>query len=101
MAQKKLQKDSQYQALDLDGDGTVSDAELSVVEALKTAEKMDAQRRMAWSALAIMALMTGLLFFVVSESRLKSISDLLGLAYIAFSGVTCAYMGMSAYMSRK
>jgi len=101
MAQKKLQKNSQYQALDLDGDGTVSDAELSVVEALETAEKMDAQRRMAWSALAIMALMTGLLFFVVSESRLKSISDLLGLAYIAFSGVTCAYMGMSAYMSRK
>jgi hypothetical protein len=48
-----------------------------------------------------MALMTGLLFFVVSESRLKSISDLLGLAYIAFSGITCAYMGMSAYMSRK
>jgi|TARA_R110000824_G_scaffold159275_1_gene333516 hypothetical protein len=101
MAQKKLQKDSKYQALDLDGDGTVSDAELAVVEALETAEKMDAQRRMAWSALAIMALMTGLLFFVVSETRLKSISDLLGLAYIAFSGITCAYMGMSAYMSRK
>jgi len=101
MAQKKLQKDSQYQALDLDGDGAVSDAELAVIQALETAEKMDAQRRMAWSALAIMALMTGLLFFVVSESRLKSISDLLGLAYIAFSGVTCAYMGMSAYMSRK
>mgnify|MGYP003674130508 CR=1 FL=1 len=76
MAQKKLQKDSKYQSLDLDGDGTVS-------------------------ALAIMALMTGLLFFVVSETRLKSISDLLGLAYIAFSGITCAYMGMSAYMSRK
>ena len=37
MAQKKLQKDSKYQALDLDGDGTVSDAELAVVEALETA----------------------------------------------------------------
>ena len=32
MAQKKLQPDSQYQALDLDGDGVVSDAELAVVE---------------------------------------------------------------------
>ena len=53
MAQQNLQKDSKYQALDLDGDGTVSDAELAVVEALETAEKMDAQRRMAWSALAI------------------------------------------------
>ena len=101
MTQKKLQKDSRYQALDLDGDGVVSDTELAAVEALETAEKMDAQRHMAWCALAIMAVMTGLLFFVVSESRLKSISDLLGLAYIAFSGVACAYMGMSAYMSRK
>tara|TARA_R100000963_G_scaffold34459_1_gene28224 strand:- start:911 stop:1216 length:306 start_codon:yes stop_codon:yes gene_type:complete len=101
MTQKKLQKDSRYQALDLDGDGIVSDTELAAVEALETAEKMDAQRHMAWCALAIMAVMTGLLFFVVSESRLKSISDLLGLAYIAFSGVACAYMGMSAYMSRK
>ena len=47
--------------------------------------------------------MTGLLFFVVSESRLKSISDLLGLAYIALVRLefTCAYMGMTAYMSRK
>jgi hypothetical protein len=101
MTQKKLQPDSAYQSLDLDRDGVVSDAELAVVAALETAEKMDAQRHMAWSALVIMTTMTGLLFFVVSESRLKSISDLLGLAYIAFSGVTCAYMGMSAYMSRK
>ena len=60
MTQKKLQPDSRYQALDLDGDGVVSDTELAVVEAIETAEKMDAQRHMAWSALAIMAAMTGL-----------------------------------------
>ena len=101
MTQKKLQRDTRHQTLDLDGDGVVSDTDLAAIEALETAEKMDAQRHMAWCALGIMVGMTGLLFFVVSESRLKSISDLLGLAYIAFSGVTCAYMGMSAYMSRK
>ena len=48
MAQKKLQPDSQYQALDLDGDGTVSDAELAAVDALSKHEKADAQRQMAW-----------------------------------------------------
>jgi len=101
MTQKKLERSGRYKDSDLDGNGVVSDTDLAAIEAIETAEKMSAQRHMAWCALAIMAGMTGLLFFVVSESRLKSISDLLGLAYIAFSGVTCAYMGMSAYMSRK
>ena len=92
--------ESMYSSLDMDDDGVVSDAELAASAALEAAEKMDAQRRMAWTALAIMAAMTGLLFFVVDAARLKSISDLLGLAYIAFSGVTCSYMGMSAYMAK-
>ena len=34
MSQKKLQRNSRYQDLDLDGDGVVSDSELAAVEAL-------------------------------------------------------------------
>tara|TARA_R110000737_G_C14432887_1_gene459989 strand:- start:454 stop:750 length:297 start_codon:yes stop_codon:yes gene_type:complete len=94
-------KSGMYSSLDMDDDGVVSEQELAAIAALEAAEKMDAQRRMAWTALAIMAAMTGLLFFVVDAARLKSISDLLGLAYIAFSGITCAYMGMTAYMKGK
>ena len=67
MSQKKLERNSRYQSLDLDGDGVVSDSELAAVEALETAENMDAQRHMAWFALANMAAMTGLLFFVVKN----------------------------------
>ena len=47
MAQKKLQTDSAFNELDLDGDGVVSDAELAAVDALSKHEKADAQRQMA------------------------------------------------------
>ena len=37
----------------------------------------------------------------VSESRVSALADLLGLFYIAQAGVVGAYMGVSAWMSRK
>ena len=37
----------------------------------------------------------------VSESRVAALADLLGLFYIAQAGVVGAYMGVSAWMSRK
>lgn len=40
MVQKKLQKNSAYNELDLDGDGVVSDSELAVVDALSKHEKV-------------------------------------------------------------
>ena len=49
MAQKKLQKDSKLNALDLDNDGVVDDQELKALAAVEAAEKMDAQRHMAWT----------------------------------------------------
>ena len=45
--QKKLEADSSFNELDLDGDGVVSDAELAASEALTKHEKADAQRKMA------------------------------------------------------
>ena len=42
MAQKKLEKGSTFNELDLDGDGIVSDAELAASEALAKHEKADA-----------------------------------------------------------
>ena len=54
-AQKKLEKDSQYAHLDLDGDGVVTDEELDMDERMMRLEnedkKADAQRNMAWFAL--------------------------------------------------
>jgi len=38
---------------------------------------------------------------MVSESRVAALADLLGLFYIAQAGVVGAYMGTTAWMSRK
>ena len=55
MAQKKLEKNSNYEKYDLDGDGIVTDEEFEMDEKLMRLEnenaKEDAQRFMAWFAL--------------------------------------------------
>ena len=104
MVQKKLQSESQYNEYDLDGDGVVSDKELEVVtkmhEAEAAEEKADAQRRMAWISMAAMIIIV-MIPGIIPETRLKLLSDLSALFYIGMAGVVGAYMGMTAYMSRK
>jgi hypothetical protein len=101
MAQKKLQKDSSFNELDLDGDGVVSDAELAAVDALSKHEKADAQRQMAWTAMGSMLVFTLAVFLpIFPDARIKALSDLFGLFYIGQAGVVGAYMGMTAYMAK-
>ena len=107
MAQKKLQEESQYNEYDLDGDGIVSDDELEIVQKIHEAEnadqKDDAQRRMAWISMVAMILFTVVVMIpgFIPETRLKLLGDLSALFYIGMAGVVGAYMGMTAYMSRK
>ena len=107
MVQKKLQPESQYNEYDLDGDGVVNDKELEVVtkmhEAEAAEEKADAQRRMAWISMAAMIIFTVIVMIpgFIPETRLKLLGDLSALFYIGMAGVVGAYMGMTAYMSRK
>ena len=107
MVQKKLQPESHYNEYDLDGDGVVSDKELEVVtkmhEAEAAEEKADAQRRMAWISMVAMILFTTIVMIpgFIPETRLKLLGDLSALFYIGMAGVVGAYMGMTAYMSRK
>ena len=107
MVQKKLQPESHYNEYDLDGDGVVSDKELEVVtkmhETEAAEEKADAQRRMAWISMAAMIIFTVIVMIpgFIPETRLKLLSDLSALFYIGMAGVVGAYMGMTAYMSRK
>jgi hypothetical protein len=91
---------------DMDGDGVVTLDEIArkerMLEIELREEKADSQKRMAWVAMLMMIGFTGLLFSdVISESRVAALADLLGLFYIAQTGVVAAYMGATAYMAGK
>ena len=103
MKQKKLQKSSQYDKYDIDGDGVITDEEFAHMSEIKMLEhdlrKQRAQRRMATASLVAMALFTGAMFFVDLE-RVKALSDISNLFYITGGGIVSVYMGASAFMSR-
>ena len=103
---KVLEKNSKYNQFDLDGDGTVSDEEIKrsqdMLEIELREEKSEAQKKMAWVAMGSMIVFSAILFTpMVSESRVSALADLLGLFFIAQTGVVGAYMGVSAWMSRR
>ena len=103
---KRFQQDSRYDEFDLDHDGVVSDEEIKrsqeMLEIELREEKSEAQKRMAWVAMGSMIVFSAVLFTpMVTESRVSALADLLGLFYIAQAGVVGAYMGVSAWMSRK
>ena len=103
MPQKKLQKQSIYAEYDEDGDGIVSDEELSHVTEIKKLEhdlrKQRAQRRMATASLVAMGIFTFAMFFV-DISRVKALADISNLFYLTGGGIVSVYMGASAYMNR-
>ena len=105
MVQKILQKDSKYNTLDTDGDGTVSDSEINTAQMLIDMEnkdkKEDQLRMMAWVAMGSMVVFTAMLYtpFVVLE-RLAAIDNILQMFYIAQAGVVATFFGANAYMSK-
>ena len=106
MTPKKLDPESIYNKYDINHDGTVSDEEMArnkeLLELELQEEKSETQKQMAWVAMVAMIMGTILLFTpVIPDSRVSALSDLLGLFYIALAGVVGAYMGVSAWMSKK
>ena len=85
----------------------MTDEELSKMKEIELLEmqedKADAQRRMAWISMAAMIIFTTVVMIpgFIPETRLKLLGDLSALFYIGMAGVVGAYMGMTAYMSKK
>ena len=104
MKQKKLQTASKYNEYDLDGDGVVSDEEIENAKAIKETEtqlrKQLAQLRMARYTLIAMGLFT-VAMFVIDIERVKALSDISNLFYLSGAGIVGAYMGTTAWMSKK
>lgn len=90
---------------DINQDGKVSRRDIEeageILEIELREEKADTQRRMAWAAMISMVAFTIVLFSpLVTDERVKSLADLLGLFYIAQAGVVGAYMSVTAWMSK-
>ena len=105
MVQKILQKDSKYNTLDTDGDGTVSDSEINTAQMLIDMEnkdkKEDQLRMMAWVAMGSMVVFTAMLYTpFVGLERLAAIDNILHMFYIAQAGVVATLFGANAYMSK-
>lgn len=107
MAPKKLEENSVYSALDTDGDGVVSDAELAIGERMVALEnrdqKADAQRHMAWYALSGMLLYP--VCVVVSvvagiDAAAKILGDMAGVYFIAVAGIVAAFFGAQAMANK-
>ena len=104
MAQKKLQKDSEYAHLDLDGDGIVTDDELDLDERMMRLEnedkKEDAQRYMAWFALLGMLLYPSLVVFSILvnlDQAAKILGDMAAVYYVSVAAIVAAYFGAQAF----
>jgi hypothetical protein len=101
---KKLENGSKYNEYDLDGDGIVTDEELENAKVIKETEtllrKQLAQLRMARATLIAMGVFT-LAMFLIDVERVKALSDISNLFYLSGAGIVGAYMGTTAWMSKK
>ena len=89
----------------MEGDGTVSDAELDRAKEIREFEdrsrKHLAQLRLARYSLVGMGVYTILLFMpFVPDSRIKLLSEVSPLLFISLSGVVGAYMGFTSWIDR-
>ena len=106
MAQKKLERSSEFERYDLDNDGVVTDAEIERAREIRETEdksrKHLAQLRLARFALMGMGVYTILLFMpFIPDTRIKLLSEVSPLLYISLSGVGGAYLGLTQMGDKK
>ena len=103
---KKLQKGSQYEKFDLDGDGIVSDEELSRSEhmiRLENSDKMqDQQRMLCWvSSISSIILIVLVMSPVIPDARVEMVTALLSTYVVANLGIVATFMGTTAFTRSK
>ena len=59
------------------------------------------RRRMAWISLISILIVTGILLFVIPESRIEKLSDVISWFYFSMAGIVGAYMGFATMSSIK
>jgi len=105
-AAKKFEPDSRFAIYDLNHDGTVTDEEMAqakeMLEMELREEKAEAQKRMAWVAVAsmIVFMLLPLLPFI-PDNRLQTLASLSDMLFLSQASIVGFYFGAQAYMSRK
>ena len=103
---KKLQKGSQYEKFDLDGDRIVSDQELSRSEhmiRLENSDKMqDQQRMLCWvSSVSSIILIVLVMSPAIPDARVEMVTALLSTYVVANLGIVATFMGTTAFTRSK
>ena len=110
MSAKKLEPASKWAPLDKDGDGIVSDKEIAMEERMIELEdmrsdmenedkKQDAQRNMAWFALAGMLLYpfaVVLAVWVGLDQAGKILGDMAAVYFVSVAAIVAAFYGKEA-----
>jgi hypothetical protein len=103
---KQLQQDSKFNQFDTDGDGVVTDEELSRSERMLQIENndkmQDQQRLMAWVAMwSTIIAVAALLSPFIDIERMNSASAFLNTFLVAQTGIVVGFMGATAWAKRK
>ena len=103
---KKLQKGSKYEQFDLDGDGVVSDEELSRTEhriRLENSDKMqDQQRMLCWvPSISSIILIVLVMSPAIPDARVEMVTALLSTYVVANLGIVATFMGTTAFTRSK
>ena len=115
MSAKKLEPGSKWSHLDKDGDGTVSDEEIAMEERMIELEdmrsdmenedkKQDAQRNMAWFALAGMLLYpfaVVISVWVGLDQAGKILGDMAAVYFVSVAAIVAAFYGKEAITAQK
>ena len=106
MNAKKLEPKSRYAEYDVDGDGTVTDEELTkhteMLQLELQEEKADSQRRMAWVAIGSMCVFAILpIIPFIPPDRLSTLASLSDMLLLSQASIVGLYFGATAYMAKR
>jgi|TARA_R100001163_G_scaffold57737_1_gene45745 hypothetical protein len=112
MTEKKLQKGSQYEHLDIDNNGIITDGEMAIAQKMEqlqhqremnqNLDKMqDQQRMMAWVAMGSMVLfVVAMMTPLIDVDRVNQLSGFLNTFFVSQAAVVSVFMGATAYSKR-
>ena len=112
MTEKKLQKGPQYEHLDIDNNGIITDGEMAIAQKMEqlqhqremnqNLDKMqDQQRMMAWVAMGSMVLfVVAMMTPLIDVDRVNQLSGFLNTFFVSQAAVVSVFMGATAYSKR-